>query len=251
MYDEYNHFVCIVASENPEALMATYNKALKTDKYIKYKKEDAEKLKEINTQFLRTLVDNADENSKPLYENMLLECEEQDLEDFFYDLMLQSNGEFDEETGDIVSTENPNGKWASYQLGRAFSIPFYTLDGKEVFQARKKDIDWDKMHLFNQEPYKIAWETVMEGKEPETETEKTIYENMKNRVAYFKKFGSKENYIISCTAFWAYAFLSEATGWVELEDDMNQFDWMSGFYDKFIRPLPDDMLLTIYECRKF
>ena len=44
-------------------------------------------------------------------------------------------------------------------------------------------------------------EMVVEGSKPENETETLIYENMKNRTAYFQKFGTKENYVISSTAF--------------------------------------------------
>jgi hypothetical protein len=39
-------------------------------------------------------------------------------------------------------------------------------------------------------------------------------------------------------------------GWVELDDGMDQFVWVRNFYESFIDPLPDDTLLTIYECQK-
>ena len=73
---------------------------------------------------------------------------------------------------------------------------------------------------------------------------------MKNRTMYFSKFKTKENYVIHSTAFWGYAFLSEKTGWKELEEHMNQFDWVSHFYDNFIKPLDENTLLTIFECKK-
>ena len=92
-------------------------------------------------------------------------------------------------------------------------------------------------------------EMVMEGSEPQNDNETQIYENMKARTAYFEKFGSKENYVLVNTAFWGYAFVSE-NGWIELEDDMDQFEWVKNFYIRFIEPLPDDTLLTIYECNK-
>jgi hypothetical protein len=28
---------------------------------------------------------------------------------------------------------------------------------------------------------------------------------------------------------------------------VTQFDWMSTYYDRFIKPLPEDMVLTIFE----
>ena len=63
-------------------------------------------------------------------------------------------------------------------------------------------------------------------------------------------FVTKENYVISNTAFWGYAFVSEKTGWMDADDAEDQFAWMSTFYDLYIKNLDDDTLLTIFECTK-
>lgn len=139
-------------------------------------------------------------------------------------------------------------KCTAYEIGKWFSTPFFTKTGDERFQAKKGDIDWGHMHLHGQAIYGTAWELVMDGREPVNETEKTIYESMKNRKEYFSKYETKENYVASFTMFWGYAFLSEETGWLELEDNMDQYVWVTNFYDLFIKNLPDDTLLTIYEC---
>jgi hypothetical protein len=73
---------------------------------------------------------------------------------------------------------------------------------------------------------------------------------MKNREGYFMKFGTRENYIVTSTAFWGYAFVSENIEWIEMEPHVNQFEWVSNYYDRFIKPLSNDTLLTIYECKK-
>jgi hypothetical protein len=73
---------------------------------------------------------------------------------------------------------------------------------------------------------------------------------MKDKETYFKKFETKENYVVSNTAFWGYAFLSEKTGWVDASNTHDQFVWMAEYYNMFIKNLPDDTLLTIYECKK-
>ncbi len=99
------------------------------------------------------------------------------------------------------------------------------------------------------EIYDRAWEMVMYGSGPVNDYENQIYDNMKARTAYFEKFGNKEAYVLSNTAFWAYAFVSK-NGWIELEDNVDQFTWVRNFYEMFIDPLPDDTLLTIYECQK-
>ena len=53
---------------------------------------------------------------------------------------------------------------------------------------------------------------------------------------------------MSNTSFWGYAFLSEKTGWVELEETVNQFEWVKNFFNRFIAPLGDNDKISIYEC---
>jgi len=246
---DYDFFVTVVAGENPEDLMKDYDKNLEVEPYIVYKYEDAQLIKDRYLSICKALLENGDldENEKKGIEITIEEAENMDAEDFYFDYTQDYN--LDPKTGDAISNKNKNGKWSSYQLGKLFSIPFKTLNGQETYQARKKDIDWSKMHLDGQEIYERAWELVMDKRPPINTHEEKIYENMKNRTGYFSKFGNKENYVINSTAFWGYAFLSEKTGWTQLEDNMNQFDWVSSYYDNFIVPLEDNTLLTIYETR--
>ena len=243
-------FEVLVAGDNPEKLMKKYDKKLKTkEPYIVYKVKDAEFLKAKAIDVYNAILFSNDytQAEKEYYKELRKDAMESDAEDFFFEVLTT---EFDhDEEGNAISTENKNGKYSFYQDGKLFSIPFITKDGREVFQAKKGEINWKLMHMNNKEVYEIAWDMVMGGKEPKTEQEKLIYENMKNRTAYFKSFGTKENYVVQSTAFWAYAFVDEK-GWKELEEGKSQFDWVNDFYDKFIKPMKDDTLLTIYECKK-
>ena len=249
--DQYNHFVAIVAGDNPEVLMSPFDKNIKTEPRVVYRYKDAEILKNQYVKVYETILANTDKDQEPLvYEDTkdkLAIIKAETPQEFYYD--LTEDYEHDQETGDAITTENPDGKWSTYRLGKLFSVPFVTNEGNETFQAKKGDIDWSRMHLHGGEIYRRAWEMVMEGSEPQNDYEQQIYTNMKARTAYFEKFGTKENYVLSSTAFWGYAFVSK-NGWLELEDDMDQFEWVGNYYDRFIDPLPDDTLLTIYECRK-
>ena len=249
--DDFAHFVCIVAGENPEKLMEPYGVSNGDgNKHVLFKFNDAKKLQERQIELYQSLIEKAGLPAAYVasLKEELKDIKEMTPDDFF--TTMTSEYKHDPDTGDAYTTENPNGKWRSYAMGKFFSVPFKTLNGEETFQARKKDIDWDSIHLNNQAVYKTAWETVMEGKEPKTEEDKIVYENMKNRKAYFEKYGDKKTYVISNTAFWGYAFLSEKEGWKELEPNVNQFIWVSQFFDRFIEPLDDNTLLTIYECVK-
>ena len=248
--DEYRHFVAVVAGEEPDALMLPYDKNIKTEPRVVYKLKDAEKLREQYISIYQAIVEHNQIPDGPFKEDAkdkLAIIKSQSPQEFYLD--LTEDYEHDQETGDALTTENPLGKWSSYRLGKLFSVPFILKDGTETFQAKKGDVNWELMHLNGGEIYERAWEMVMEGSEPRTDYEKQVYDNMKARTAYFEKFGSKENYVLGNTAYWGYAFVSK-TGWIELEDDMDQFEWVRNFYERFIEPLPDDTLLTIYECVK-
>jgi len=246
---DYDFFVTIVAGENPEELMKEYDKNTEVEPYIVYKYEDAQLLKDRYIAVCKALLENGNLNEDEKKDMIITidEIKNTDVDDFYFD--YTQDYFLDPKTGDAMSNKNKNGKWTSYRLGQLFSIPFSTLDGKETYQARKKDIDWNKMHLDGKEIYERAWELVMDKRQPKDAQEEKIFENMKNRTGYFEKFGTKENYVINSTAFWGYAFLSKETGWMELEDNMSQFEWVSNYYDKFIKPLDKNTLLTIYETR--
>ena len=248
--DQYNHFVAIVAGENPEVLMSPYDKNLKTEPRVVYKYSDAAKLREEYIEVYTSVVTSKTIKEGPFKEDAkdkLAIIKSQTPEEFYLD--LTDDYDHDDVTGDATTTENLDGKWSSYRLGKLFSVPFVLKDGRESFQAKKGDINWELMHLHGGEIYARAWEMVMDGSKPENDYENQIYENMKARTTYFQKFETKENYVLSNTAFWGYAFVSK-NGWLQLEDNMDQFVWVKRFYDAFIDPLPDDTLLTIYECQR-
>lgn len=248
--EDYQHFVCIVAGDNPKDLMAEYDSNMVVKPYVKYYYKDVDKIKKSFIEVYENQLQYIKNDFEKEYiTNSILDLKEMSNDEFFEEL-CDENSFFDEKTGDIKSNKNPKGYYSFCNIGKMFSIPFLTKDGREVFQARKKDIDWDKIHLSGQDVYRRVWEMVMENSEPNNEHEKLLYENMKFKINYFNKFETKENYVNSNTAFWGYAFVSETIGWADAEETKDQFSWISNFYDVFIKVLPEDTLLTIYECKK-
>lgn len=247
--DDYQHFVCIVAGDNPDELLKPYDKRNEEEPYVRYYFKDARKIKEKYVELYEGILKNDNETvDKETLQDIVDDLKEMSIEEFYE--QLTEGLEINEETGDAISTENREGRFSYYELGKWFSIPFLLKDGREVFQAKKSEIDWNKIHLGGGDIYRRAWEMVMDGSEPNNDYEKTIYDNMKDKVAYFNKFETKENYVISNTAFWGYAFVSEKQGWMDASESDSQFTWMSCYYDMFIKKLPDDTLMTIYECKK-
>lgn len=242
------HFMLVVVGETPDELIKKYDNKLTVDPYVVYKFSDAKKYHEKYINVFKNLLDMLDKNDPRYFhvkEQLSLYESEDDIE--FY-LDIAEGYDIDEETGDAMSTSNPDGKYDGCSIGKNFALPLIDKNGNETYSCRKKDVDWNKIHLTNQEVYAFAWDSVMEGKAPKTDDEKNIYDNMKNRKEYFKHYGSRENYIMSNTSFWGYAFLSEKTGWVELEETVNQFEWVKNFFNRFIAPLGDNDKISIYEC---
>jgi hypothetical protein len=244
--ENYNHFVTIVAGENPDELMQQYlfdNE----EQVVLYRKEDSHKLKLQHIQMAEALLKNCEDNYEKMdLEDIILTLKSQSDDEFFDD--LAEDYEIDDE-GNIVGSTN-EAKFETYNIGKHLSTPFVLKNGKTDFQAIKKDIDWDKCHLYDKDFYLRVWELSVDGDTPLNDTEINVKQNMSNKAAYFSFFGDKETYALHSSAFWGYAFLSEETGWVELGYDKEQLDWVIGYYDNFIEPLSDDTVLTIYECRR-
>lgn len=248
--EDYRHFVCIAAGDDPSELMAEYDKKLEVEPYVVY---EYSKIPEIKDKFIEqytaALNEGLNDAQVEYVKATLQDLAEMDDAEFMQEL-AEETGLFIDDNGNICSKANKKGRWSSYNIGKIYSIPFYTKDGREVFQAKKGEIDWPHIHLNGGEIYGRAWEMVMEASAPTNDYEALIYENMKDKLHYFEKFGTKENYITSNTAFWGYAFVSDKTGWVDASDQPDQFVWMSNFYDMFIKNLDDDTTLTILECIK-
>jgi hypothetical protein len=242
------HFTLVVIGDNPEELVKPYDNNIKVEPYKVYEFAKAKEYREQYITFYESLL-----RSKKLTDseresiNNALEYYHS-LDDIDFYLELTNGNELDPETGDLMSDQNPNGKYDTCHIGKNLSMPLINKNGEEVFSGIKKDIDWNKIHLANKEVYERTWEMIMEGDKPKTDDEKTIYENMKNRTAYFEFFGTKDRYVLNSTAFWGYAVLDQKNGWRELEDNMSQIDWVSNFYDNFIKPLPENTRISIYEC---
>lgn len=241
------HFTAIVVGENPDEIMKKYDLSEKVEPYVVYKLSEVKQYKENALRAYKYLstVETMPETIRNEYLERAKELESISDIDFYTE--LTADFDIDEETGNAMCDINPNGHYNVCRLGKTLAMPLIDNNDQEVFQARKRDIKWEKIHLANQEVYKAAWEMVMENRQPVTEEEKTVYENMKNRTEYFSFYGTKENYIASSTAFWGYAFVTK-DDWVELTDNMEQIKWVTEFYDRFIKNLPSDTLISVYEC---
>lgn len=243
------HYVLIVAGGDQENRLNQFSNESHKERKLVYKKSEA---KEILEKYKKT------------YEEFIHSCPPEELNDFINDQYrylcetnpedfyadITYNMELDSD-GNAWIYENPEAKFKSWGVAGVFANPFILKTGEEAYSAVNSDIDWGKTHMMPEEVayYDRVWEMCVNRKRPRNDIEKRAYKNMKNRKQYFLNFENKETYVASNTSFWAYAFLGTDNKWEWFEDSgRTQFQWMTEFYDRFIKDLPEDTQLTIYEC---
>lgn len=248
----------LVIGDNHQDIAAKYSLDTKVEPYIRYRFADAEELHVKYMKVLENMIKTTQTTRPTLaekYKDMYKEYGEMD--DFEYYQQLTYGCRYDD-NGDAWSTENPN---AHYQYEKCydkrikqdqnneanFSNPFILKDGKKAYSALKGEIDWSKNHMYNMEIYQSAWDICVNGKEPVTDEEKLIKQNFVRRHDYFNNFKSVDEYISHNCSFWCYGVATEDNYFCgESSDAIN---WTTNFYDKFIKDLPDNTRLSIYEIK--
>ena len=239
----------MVVGNNPEEIIKKYSGGYKVEPYVKYKYLDAKKYQNAAIKVLTNILKNSDtigidEPIKNSLEERLKVLNS--LTPFEYYRELTASMYYDEE-GNALSEENPNKKYNTCRIGRNFSLPLKLKDGTETYSALVKDVDWESMNNANREVYSITWELVVDKREPQNDQEKTIASVMGDKLAYFSRFKSKEDYVSYNTLYWCYAFLDE-NAWVDVDDTKNETEWIKEFYPRFIEKLNPNDRITIYEC---
>ena len=191
------HTVLVVGDDYKEILYP-YSLEKKVDKYIKYRRKDAGKLRKNTVSLYKAILDNGNLEGVSNEEIKRLYFKYKNMSDFDYYKEITTGCIFDDDSLDAYSIENPDAKFSAYVenfKNNHFSLPFILNDGTETYQAKKGDIDWAKIHMYNTFPYERAWEMVVDGDEPNNEEEQMIYDNMKPRLEYFSNFNSEDEYV--------------------------------------------------------
>lgn len=121
-------------------------------------------------------------------------------------------------------------------------------------------MDWDKIHL-NKKDYDRAirfWEIKIENQEPKTDKEKEeLKHDFYNKEYYINTYKNKETYAKCMASFTMWAVVKDGKwyekgemGWWGMSSETPDecVSWEEGFYDHFIKDLPDDTLLTVVDC---
>lgn len=251
----------LVTGENHRELATRYSLDTIVPEYMKHRYADATKMKRKAMSILKDMIESG---LVKMTENEMCSRREEyldlkNMDDFDYYVSICKGCRFDEDTFNAYSTENPNAKYKyekCYQerfmkTGEEapFSNPFKLLDGSESYSARVGEIDWKQMHLKNMDSYRNVWEMCVEGKRPETDDEKRIFEMMSNRHDYFSNFSDADEYARHSCSFWCYCVIDKKGKYHEPDLTVTDKEWVAEFYNKFIKILKPNDLLTIYEVR--
>lgn len=191
-------------------------------------------------------------------------------------------------SGNELSTYNPNSKWDWYSVGGRWRNSLLTKEDNEdvisktsledlinqgsnlrkespigykwVDGARIKDIDFKKAIEFKNTYNKAIrfWETYVEGKEPLTEVEKEdIKWEVYKKEYYIERYETKENYAKIKSTFSCWALLDETgwhekgkMGWWAIDDSTKDSEqlFMEKFTETINKPENQDKYLIIVDC---
>lgn len=186
--------------------------------------------------------------------------------------------------GEVYSTYNPDSKWDWYEVGGRYAGLIAVKDGVEIDNpnfswgwsdderekviamgnktdsAYIKDIDFSKMHK-SEEQYNEAiryWELIVEGAKPKNKDEEDIVKWSFYKPEYYvNRYKTKEKYAECRSSFTMWAVVKDGVwyekgqmGWwaMSSETDDEAVDWEMNFFDRFIKDLPEDTLITVVDC---
>ena len=242
-------FNILVVGENPQEIVEQYDLNKAVEPYVLHKLDDMEEIYKRKILFYESILAYKDKIDVELLRQAQLCLKRiKQLTPYMYYEQMAQDYILDGETGNLLTTENPIGKYETIQREGLLLV-----GEDETYQARKRDINFEKLHRNENRInlQKRAFDLCVNLLEPEDETDKLILQNMGdlNSQSYFDRFEDKEQYALYCESLGFYAFVTD-DNWIEVSSLDNELVWKINFYDKFIKDLPDDTLLTTYVCTK-
>lgn len=253
-----NFRTLLVVGDEHKKIANKYSLDRGVQPYIKYRFDDMAKLHEEHIQYYKKLLEHLSDKDNDYGRLLVKELKHQEEITDFENYQEITRGCWYDDNGDAWTMENPD---AHYKYEKCydrrikmdqndeapFSNPFILWDGTKAYSAKKCDIDWNKMHMFNTGLYESAWEVCVEGKVPENDTEAQIKNSFSNRKDYFSNFKDKDEYVAHSCAFWTYGVAYEDKYLCGADED--SIKWTTTFFERFIEPLDPNEVLTIYEIK--
>jgi hypothetical protein len=215
--------------------ISKYDSTKTVEPYVAY---EFSKRKEIRLQAIeiyKEILKNNDKSNTLLNSFISIKLNDvEEMTDEEYFESITQGMEFDKETGDAITTINPNGKYRHIiEATNKSAVPLYGMSYEcKVGELCNKEVDENII-----KNYEKHWDYLMTCADTVKETHLT-------------SFKDKETYVSVMTEpFFYNAFVSEETGWLE-QGDYNQIEWVLNFRERFIDNLPKDTKLKVYNFIK-
>lgn len=218
--------------------LTRYDATKKVEPYVVYKYEERAKIKKEAMRYYEEFINNLDSNASDSMLKSMLSVKLQDIQEMTdeeYFEIATKDMTYDKETGDALTTINPNGKYVKIvEAIEKYAMP---LNGKS-FQCKVSELPEKKISDDIIEKYSEHWDYLM-----------TCAPNIKND--NIRTYGNKETFIsVMSEPFFYNAFVSEETGWLE-QGDGDQIQWVLNFKERFIDKLPKNTVLKVYNFKRY
>lgn len=227
----FNVFFTVLVAGDVD--MSKYDMNKTVEPYVAYKYSERNKLRLEAIRIYRDIyTKNLSNPELSMFSDVLRfkieEAEEMTDEEYFDNI---TNGMVvDKETGNALTTINPNGMYLTLTeptLKTALSLK------DDMFECKVKDVINKTATIEDIEKYSTYWDNVMNT--PSV-----------TRSNYLEQYKDKETYVkLMSNPFFYNAFVSEETGWVEQSLD-KQMEWVFEFKDNFINKLDENITLRVY-----
>ena len=115
----------MVVGDNPLEMIKKYDATMEVEPYVKYRYDDAGKIKKKAIKLMQDIIDNSDKVSLT---NIMIDYLKEriknlnSISDFEYYSTLTDGLEINSD-GDAITTENPDGKYKTCRVGKNLCIP--------------------------------------------------------------------------------------------------------------------------------
>jgi hypothetical protein len=213
--------------------LTKYDLTRKVEPYVVYEYKNRSNIKKQSIDFYEKLINRLEKDPTHALVCQMLQIKLQDIQEMTDEEHFESISQgmiFNKETGDALTTINPNGKYKTLSEPTTNSaLPLC----KDTFKCLVNDIPEKIKNDELIEKYSQQWDDIIGGS------------NL-NKKEFVKLYGNKETYINVMTEPLFYnAFVSNETGWLE-QGDENQIEWVLTFRERFINSLPQNTQLKVY-----
>lgn len=239
-----SHFPVLIIGDDIEEKLAPYDENIRVEPYIDIKrKEVLKKKKEIEREVNKASEKESKEKSY-LQDYKNGKIEKMSLEEFAKSWYGQ---ELDEE-GNLLTTYNPDSKWDRHEIGGRWSGELLLKNGEKVNQSRFGEISWKGMLCDIEKAGHLSghWDKTMNGQ--------ALYKPEH----YRERYKTKRAFIERNMKFTTFAVITQDGRWHEKgemgywgmssDTDKDAEKWGSEYWDRFLKDLKPDTLLTIVDC---